>query len=794
MQESALFPTSSGNRPYISERSVRAALRSLLYVDPDKPLPPNPLWHLTIIEQLMHDPTLPRVEKVRHQLLKHILVEEIEAAVAQVRHANHVPPPRLGWTRDDVLADLRQIARSENAELKAWAILYARYVLFNASVALDEMASALGAEERSRRRWEKHGISRMVDRLMAREWAARQSDKRYRLVARLPGGAPGKVYGREGWLEHALSLVKEGRQTILVTGESGIGKRTVVRSLIDTLIDEERIDQLLWLENPSSAESIALWIQEVVSQEPAPRFALERYLEEHHFVLVIHQITRLLEDRNALEQLLVQLGRVTVILIHDEPTVLDGITAHLEVPALAEEFIVVLARVFWDRFQKQQLTPEIIGELIQASHGNPALLKSVIQGFGRGWREASGGLGRLITRLSPAAWDALVICLFSPVEGVVVDDAAWVWGERLTHEGVQELLTHTVVEHDPMTQRVSLVPAWREALIDDYQAHGLSFQAALAGLAHLDEVARTHPKQVVITLETLLNSEWFQLDPVRRRHWLASGWRAGVLLGRSTAWLEMLRAATRGVLHDDALLWMALGVCARRQMLWEECGEALQAAIALAGERGNFALQTEALLERAILLRLLNHLGRAADEFATVRRRAGQYKLPKLTERVVIEMAQLALEQDDAAAAELLLQPLDATLVVTLLRAEAWCKLEDVDRCQAGIVMLQSAEILDPTLRARYHDLLGQWYRRMGDKAAACRERETVVTILEQTDDEYGKGRAYGNLATALLETGGSRREIVRLYRLAEAFQRKSGDVVGLFATTHNLNIVHLTD
>jgi tetratricopeptide (TPR) repeat protein len=291
----------------------------------------------------------------------------------------------------------------------------------------------------------------------------------------------------------------------------------------------------------------------------------------------------------------------------------------------------------------------------------------------------------------------------------------------------------------------------------------------------------------------LLGTLWLPIDSSRRAAWLGMGWRGAVSGGRWAVWLEGLRQATERDFVDDPALWLGRGVCARKGSLWQECIDCLERAIELAGEIGLFGLQAEAMLERAIYLRLRGYLGRAADELAFVQRSAEQYRMMSVFERAKIEQAQLALDREDPDAALNALEAVEPNLHVLLLRAEALGLKGEVAAARDYINKIETSSQLDAAVRARLHTLKARIHRHMGEHELFRKECEYAIVLLEQTDDQYDLARAYNNLGTALLEAGGSRHEAITLYRRAQELQRVMGDAVALFASRHNITIANLS-
>lgn len=795
MQESARSRNKFGRHPYISDMSVKEGLRRLLYADPEEPLAPNPLWQLTLIDQMLLDPALPRVEKVRHRLLCHILVDSIEWGAAAVRKRCSAAPVSIEWTRADMLAELAKIAALDNMELKAWTALYARYVLIGAGIEPRDIAHALGLEARQNRRLHAYGVKLLTKLLVEREWAARSQSVRFRLLSRIPIRPVVRIIGRDTWLGSAQRLMDEDGQKLLITGDAGLGKKTLVRELLTRMIDGGQVDQLLWLTRPASVDAIMLWIQEALCTEPVKRFVLEHYLQMFRFVLVIDDLTDLEDSLHDLNRLLGQVGQAKVILVHHRLVTLGQISARLSVRPLETVRLNELFDIWWGRFHDGFGLPSMErAALVERSGGSPALLKQLIQDYGDRASEevaAHPGYAGAFSDLSEDAQRGLVAILLSPDSQTAVQ-LRDMWGQYVDSALFQSLFMISALEAEAESDILRLTSDWRAWLIGDLAAGGITLQRVPELLAFVEAGLRTGRRTSAEVVESLLSADWLPISMQRRSAWLGMGWRSAVSGGRWAAWLERLRHATEEEFTDDPLLWLGRAVCAHKGSQWQECFQCLQRAIELAGENGLFGLQTEAMLERSIFLRLHGHFARAADELMTVQRAAKQYRLAGIVERAKIEQAQLALDREDPDSALSALETAESVPYALLLKAEAQCLKGDIAAARDYITMFESVPQMDLAMTARLHTLRASLHRQAGEHDLFRRECECAVMALEQADDQYSLARAYNNLGTAILEAGGSRHEALALYRRAEELQRVIGDAVALFASRHNITIASL--
>jgi hypothetical protein len=730
------------------------------------------------------------------------VIEVIEEEVAHVRKVNQLPVARADWTKAEALADLHSLRELANPEVKAWAILYARYVLFPAGIEFSEICEALAAGERHCRRWQSHGIKRLTHALIHREWLARASDKRFRLAARLPV-VPQKLFGREEWLGRARVVVHaDSYPKLLVHGAEGTGKQTLVAALITEMIDADEIDQLMWIHDPPSPEAIYLLVHEAVAQEPSQRFELDRYLSEHHLVLVVHHPVRLLQDIDGFERLLKNLNRVTVIVISRQPILLAGFTGALPVPALDPQFMKALA-AHWRRMfhQEDALSDMNLEKLVRKAGGSLVNLKWYIQGYGRlpqpsEYDTNADPLGEAFLELSPDAQQSLYSFMLMPPVSVSVESFSLLWDGMVSDAVLAELVAAQVVVHELETASVRLTERWREWLLGQYREspeNGDFRQALLSLLPSLDNAVKAGHTIAVRSVAYLLDSGWHDPGFDRRRLWLATGWRCRAADGHWTTWVQLLRAATAGEFADDALLWLGRSVCARAIFDWTDCLRSNEQAVELAGTQGDFLLQAEALLEQGISARMRGALAAAAQAFERVLMAAARYRATELDVRARIEQAQLALERGDAAALRSWLESCPSSTLVMLLKADAHLLSGEMNACLSLLRDIPS-EALTLQEQARVRTLYARAARLQGDLAQSRREYEMAVTLLEQSEDLYGLARAYGNLAALLMEMKQPKTEIEELLERAATLQRYVGDTVASFTTGHNLTLARSSD
>jgi tetratricopeptide (TPR) repeat protein len=786
-----------GDSPHISEFSVRKMLESMLYAPGAKKHDTSPLEHLAVIDAIVQDPATPAMERGRLFALEQFLVELITDQYLNLRAAEGLSPLGEKLSRAAAIEDLSQVKLTGRNELESWAMLYYRFVQIDLSLKLEEIRTALALEESTFRRHFRHAIKRICGVIRTQEQEARRQNKQRYLLARLPGEPETRIVGRAPMITDTVARIREMPHIMMISGAIGVGKRCVVRAVIARLIQEDLIDQLLWIDNPRSAEQVRLWLLELAAphKQNAERIDMRTYLLSYRTIIVLAGISNLAEAPDSWNALLLDLDAATVFVIDNKYTPLDALTAHVAVQALDEEATIDLARVWWARFHRGDgLTEEELSLIARQSGGCPGVLRRMIATYRHAlpetMLEASVGraYGDTLALLSPAALETLYrVTLMPPtVHDSVRLSRGLGWDVR---EGMDELLRHHLLERGQAPGSYQVVPYMRDWIEQDYRRGGQARAMLDRDLEFLDSIVVNDTQAALPVVEHVLNQGWLSLPDAQRQMWLREAWRCGVQANHWALWLELLRHKIDSVQHGDTALWIGRGVCARWLALWEESTEAFERAIALAGDVGDFSTQAEAVLELSILERLLSQYENAQRHQNWVMEAAERFDLYPLLERAAIEQAQIALERGDGHLTLHHLHGVPGSVRTRLMQAEAHLLLGDPEGCLSQLVDGVADELTDAAAAGKAYALRGRALYEQGDYKGARIQVEKAITILEKANDPYSLGRAYANLAGLLIDM---RRDIqaVSILERAEMLHRRVGDRVALFATQHNLRVL----
>ncbi|MBL8161883.1 MAG: hypothetical protein JNJ61_07835 [Anaerolineae bacterium] len=183
---------SGKTQPFISIRSVRDALDSMLYGAKSTSPVSNPLLYLLLIEVRLLNPDLPDTQIAREHTLNHYLANCITEQYVHVRQSNS-----LDFSTQESLATVHSRIISERGfpELLAWSWLYHHYVRVDLAIHAEMFCSLADLNERTLRRYQQHGIRRLTARIVDDERAARRDNRQRRLLNVVAAHIPQELLG-----------------------------------------------------------------------------------------------------------------------------------------------------------------------------------------------------------------------------------------------------------------------------------------------------------------------------------------------------------------------------------------------------------------------------------------------------------------------------------------------------------------------------------------------------------------------------------------------------------------------
>ncbi len=765
-------------RPYISRESVVRHLDALLY-DSQSEFPAD-LHGLLIVDQRVSD--LPRADLDRDYAVRDLLADLILNAYFAVRRALELPLPSLNLPLSAVADWVRADAAPRNPELLAWSLLYHRYIRADLNLTAAQLADLISAADRTFRRYQAYAVRLLTYRLIHAETQARTAKKRRYLQLSLP--APVPLLGRAADLaaaEHLLTATQPAH--LLISGVPGVGKSVFAADLMRRCIDADRVDAVLWFDQPSSVQAVLDHLTDHLLPEGVD---LAERLHGLRLGVVLDDISALTPHLDALLRLL---SSACVLMTHVAHLPLD--VAHFTLRDLAASDAETLVRDLLYRHSAAD-APDyraIAAYLYERVGGHPDALKALLLN----WAFEDGAqlearvlhqfFGRLFETLpvgAQMAWCALA----------VVPRLPW---DTLLEFAVTPLLRHHLAERQGADALLSVHGARELVLRSTAPAVSAAFAALIASVSTLSA-------PVVYPLAEHILAENFPPLPLDQRvAWCRRFCLIGLERGRHGRWRAILEDLAR-LAPLDVQLRTLYGVILRRLGAWDAAQTVFIDAATELGRAGKFRDQAYVLLEWSIAAKYQGHYQQALDLIAQARK--SRQSDAELRLRLTLLEAQILVESGDGVRAlhlldSLHLDPLhpDSSRVL-MVTGEAHLALGAFAASRRHAEAALATASPDLLTHVSLYTTIGRTYEGEGQLELAESYFTRVVSLLEQADDPYALARAQTNLAALLIKMRTHGREHAaadarQLLTAAETTQTRLGDQVGLMTTRHNRSILH---
>lgn len=758
------------HRPYLRRESVVRHLDSLLYDSQSASQLTREWAGLLIVEQIANQ--LPHADPdLRHEYaVRDLLTGMIATAYADVRRALSLAPPDVKLTVKAVERWLQADAAPRNPALLGWSLLYHRYIRADLDLNVNQLAGWISVGERTFRRYQAYAVRLLTYRLIQAEYDARHERKQRHLLTALPPVPARRLIGRE-W-ESALHLLDQHAH-LLITGVSGVGKTAFAHVLVRRLIESNRVDAVLWLDQPRSLWEVVDEIAHLFQIDPP---ALAERLLATRLALVLDGVR---VDGFELAPLLRALSAACVIVVADQTIPFDG--AALMLRELTADQTTALVRDLFQQYGVDDDVRAVSDYLYSRLGGNPGALKTMIAGWALDdWMRVEQQVthhlfGRLYQSFTPTA--QLVWTAFAVTPRLSADEIIALADE----DALSHLLRAHLLERQGDAYAISLGGA------SDYVRHVVSFDPLLR------QIEAANPSAVCGVAAAILAGGFPALDVDARLRWARRFGTRGIERGHIGRWRLILESLVRDGAALDSSLRALYGVILRRLGDWDGAEAVFLDVTAELGRVGQFRDQALVLLEWSLAAKRkgdYRHALNLIEQAGKLRR-----KEDDLRGRLALLEAHIWVEAGEAERALRLLAGFPEPLSVRLLivKSEAYLSLGEyaVSRqyAEAALRLIEAGRS-DLVTQASLYTTSGRAYEGEGDLAAAESAFSRVVSILEQAEDAYALARAQTNLAALLIKRHGYA-DARRLLNAAESVQVKLGDQVGLMTTRHNRAILH---
>ncbi len=775
----------------ISEESVRQALNGLIMTS-DR-FDDSPLKFLYLVDLHLLENDLSYVDDPRHHALFRIVTNSIKTEYVRLRYrlglATTIDQSQQTLThpKTTILQDLA----TGGVELFGWSWLYHFFVAVHWNLSLGQIAAYAGINERTMRRYQKHGIRRLTENLVEREASARRNYQMNNLLAQLPRYGNIRMIGRADLLKRATTmLLTHQPRHLLISGTVGIGKTDFAECLAKQLIESLQVDRVVWLDAPLRMADILSVLRELLLDAQST-VSLRSYFMLVRVLIVLDDSDALCEDSAELERLLSYLSAAWVVVISRKPITLDRLQL-IRLSELDDAAIEELTQREVSAIQDGAFALDV-NRILEVVGGNPLAVKLMLRNLEVfDWHEAVIRSTELIVAtiyeslLAPDTRLLWLILVLLPSRTVSQHNILSSFVGIIQQQAMNELLEKHVIEYvDEQREHIRVMTATR-SLIATYYKHDITYQIAFESLLRTIPIDKADNMFAISIFEAVLAANWIVLDPQFRLERIRVLWRMARPLERWSIWKQILHPYRDE--SNDLELTLGYAICIRHLAEWENARQILELVSRKAGIDGAFLLQVEANFELAVLYRLQGYYAL----FDQIVGQIEQYLThvhdvsSELGNAIIFEKAQRALEASDVAYLERLLGQLPDRVGRQILYLELFCLRQDYDQLLVRAQhYLKQADLGRSTL-GRILTLIGRAYQGLSDYSRA----ETYLALSASyfdvpNSDPLGLGRALSNLAAAKIQTG-KYDEAQGLLNQAEKIQSGIQDVVGLAATEHN--------
>lgn len=747
-----------GRKAYISATSIRDVLDSLVFSTTTNSSLKH-LKHLFFVEKAILDPNTPESDDNVLYILQSAVVDIIIHRLMDIRSHFQIESA-VSESLAEAAQSLITDAQTQSSDLLAWSVLYYVYVQPDLGFTVDSIGDIVGVTSRTIRRYRKRGIELLTKLVWQREEQCRRDFHHKTLVHKI-GAMTGNYLGRAQEIETVKQRILDSpNQVIYVHGESGIGKTAFVKECIVALLGKLEIDEVLWLPQVTNAQTGISEIKTHFSISES-NISLEAFLSLFHCIFVFDDADDLLKSSD-IDLLLHQVAGSTVFVTSTTYHVFSSATCHISMPPLSSNDIIKLAN------DLAETDASSVSTFVSEAAGNPGKLHDLVKYYGlsESIASSSGNLSALKLK------QRLLLAFVPHPSGISVPD----------FEAIVNII-------DMYTNDVQLLFSFNILSIADGRVYGhYEFEPTI----FIDALSR-HINSFIDQFETLDETSLIvrhilnldisfdtKLALVRRY------WRDGVEFGDKLSWHSLL--TTLRLVTTETWLTVAIGVSHKRINQLQHAQTVLTTAIEVSGSKGEFELQTEAMLELIKVYRQRGQYKNALYLLDKLDLLSQTYLPPQLLNSFILEKAQLALDQNQVNYA-LSLANASQEYRSLILQAECFYRLDKYTECLDVCDRVLTESNLPDSVVGTIHNLIGRCYQPTNIESSA-EHYSLAIEYFRQSFSLLHLSRAQVNLATTFIMLD-EFEKANEYFDMAQEICTKIADVVGLKTIEKNRAYIH---
>jgi tetratricopeptide (TPR) repeat protein len=785
-------------QPYISQEAVRTALELMRYSAVDKN---NTLLHLLMIDEFLINPDFPPSVHDREFALNAILIDVISSEYARLKSVFFGQTQIDNRSREEAIAAIQAEAGQESQELICWSWLYHHYVRVDLHITAQTFCKQAYIDDRTLRRYRQHALKRLTDKLIQLEWSIRINRRKRRLHLELPNAGKLDLIGRHEEKLQVIDTLKNMLPPhVQIVGAAGIGKTALAEEALKTCIDDEAVEQLIWINRPKDIKYVHTYLVERLLPANSP-VSLREYLLLKSTAIVIDDLP-LEQDSEAVTNLMSLLSPAMVIVTTRAPIPLPNLTT-LVLDELSPKEAVRLIDHLLTHHTASFPGPDhnaLVDDVWRRGGGNPLLIQLIVSNTVLFYdnplhvTDIYSLFASLFMEFAEDIKRTWVLFALLPPDTYKASDLIRTWQDLAQVSHLRVLVKHHIVEVVPdnnFESEYRLINSARyyiESLFPSDPHVSQMIVEILTGLnlvEHVDGLA-------LCCVEYTLSSDWSDILPEEKwqcvRRWSSSG----IHYGHWATWKMLLERAISEATEFDADLHINYSICLRNLGEWQKAQAVLEHANVVCGRHGRFGDQARILLESSVILRYQGKYEFALSVARQALQVAARLQHSEILATAALEQCQIALDTGNVTALEKIIPLLPQTISGQLILSEVYLQSGQIEKSQTvAHSLLEHAPGLP--LQARIYTIIGQGYAQRNNIVEAQKYFTLAITTLEQTDDIFALARAKCNLGGYLISTE-NYSEAYDLLSDAWSVQERLNDVVGLAITKHNLTLLNLSN
>lgn len=778
-------------------------------------LPPTPLATFAAIQELHVAQCASGISVSVEYTIVQWISEQIWAGLTHQRLqvGMQSQASERGEMREEALAHLRQDFGHGSVELEAWSLLYYHYVRMDLDLDWRQIETLVHQNDRTLRRRLERGLKRLVAWLLESEERVHRVQQKL-VLHHVPPSLPRQpLIGRQVVIDRLVRQLSGAvGQPVALVGPGGIGKTSVAVVVTHHLIDALDLDQVVWV-NWASLDNSIHPLDHIAVALGLSDLELRIYIVMHRVLIVLDEADSLVDPSlgaPGIQALCEGLAGALLLLTcrYRDPagcTITElGELSALEARALVDSLVPEEARINDSRWRvvwsQAGGNPQALGVAASLVRSLPRVSLGEVHPFG-----GLAGQEEMLETLYQEAWARLdsvaqaiwLATWLLPDDALLPELIQWVSGYDLLafSAGIQNLVSHNLLSYAAESDVYSLHSVTRAFLHGRVQALPDLLPVVHSAIERISAIVMGLASGPQIVRRLLQLAEVLSLGLEERISLLEAVWPVICRRANWGVWkpvIEALIAEGKPRNRWARRLYLRLGIVCRWVGRFDEAERYLLQGLGLSEQEEDSEYDSvQILLELAVCYRSQGRLASAAETLAQAVAQAERRRDPLLRERCLLEMAQIALDEQKPDRVFSYLENCASSARAKALASDAFLLVGDCESALEAAHLALSLSMPDRANHARARALLGRCLLASGRLDEAEDHLALSLVLLDQNQDLAGWARATSTLAHVYCAQGDYDRAIELLDDVVVT-QQSLQDRIGLSSTLQVWIEVHM--